>query len=350
MYNPLFKITNKMIMDLGKIEAAREVIINAPLLPLWEKRFREEALVRTVHHGTHLEGNQLDFDEAKQVVLSQNLHSVRTRDVQEILNYRQVMDYLEKVMGKEKLNITEPLLKKLHGYVVNKIMPENLSAKYRVKRVVIRDSSSGEVTFRPPDPEQVPYLIEQFLAWLNQTGVEQMHPVIKAGVAHYELVRIHPFLDGNGRVARSVATLILYSEGYDIRRFFSLEEYYDKDPLTYYEHLQQAGSGDLTPWLEYFIKGIADEFDKIKQKIQKLSTDSHLKHKLGGKQVFLNERQTKLVEYIQEAGYLQNQSFPSLFPDYSEDTILRDLKDLMAKKLIRKIGKTKGARYVLQAN
>lgn len=350
MYTPSFKITNLMIMNLGKIEAAREVIINAPLLPLWEKRFREEALVRTVHHGTHLEGNQLDFNEAKEVIFSQNLHSVRTRDVQEVINYREVMDYLERALSKEKHTITENTVKKLHSLVINKIMPENLAGKYRLKRVVIRDSSSGEVTFRPPEPEQVPYLLEQFLNWLNQTPSEEMHPVIKAGIAHYELVRIHPFLDGNGRVARSIATLILYSQGYDIRRFFSLEEYYDKDPLTYYEHLQKAGSGDLTPWLEYFIKGIADEFSKIKEKIQKLSTDSHLKHKLGGKQVFLNERQTKLIEYLQEAGYLQNQAFPSLFPDYSEDTILRDLKDLMEKDLVRKIGKTKGARYVLKSN
>ncbi|OGK66443.1 hypothetical protein A2209_01680 [Candidatus Roizmanbacteria bacterium RIFOXYA1_FULL_41_12] len=337
-----------MIMDIGKIEASREIIINAPLLPLWEKRFREEALVRTVHHGTHLEGNQLDFEEAKEVVLSQNLHSVRTRDVQEVINYREVMDYLEKVVRDQKQTISESLFKKIHQLVVNKIMPANLAGQYRLKQVVIKDSGSGQVTFRPPEPEQIPYLIGQFLAWLNQTHPDEMHSAIKAGIAHYELVRIHPFLDGNGRVARSISTLILYSEGYDIRRFFSLEEYYDKDPLTYYEHLQKAGGGDLTPWLEYFIKGIANEFEKIKLRIQKLSSDSQLKHKLGGKQVFLNERQTKLVEYIQETGFLQNQAFPSLFPDYSEDTILRDLKDLMDKDLIRKIGKTKGAKYVLK--
>jgi Fic family protein len=303
--------------------------------------------VRIAHHGTHLEGNQLDFDEAKEVILSQNLHSVRTRDVQEVINYRQVMNYLENAMSKEKQLITESVIKKLHSLVVAKILPENLAGKYRLKRVVIRDSVSGEVTFRPPEPEQVPYLIGQFLDWVNKTKAEQIHPVIKAGVAHYELVRIHPFIDGNGRVARSVATLILYSEGYDIRRFFSLEEYYDKNPLAYYEHLQKAETGDLTLWLEYFIKGIAEEFNKIKRKIQKLSSDTHLKHKLG-KQVFLNERQTKLIEYIQEIGYLQNQAFSSLFPDYSEDTILRDLKDLMDKDLIRKIGRTKAARYILK--
>jgi len=348
MYQPKYQITNVLMMDIGRIEACREIITNAPLLPLWEKRFREEALVRTIHHGTHLEGNQLDFEEAKEVVLSQNLHSIRTRDVQEVMNYREVMDYIEQAWKTDKQAITEGMIKKIHSLVANKIMPENLAGQYRLKRVVIKDSASGEVTFRPPEPEQLPYLLGQFLSWLNKTTKAQIHPAIKAGIAHYELVRIHPFLDGNGRTARAIATLLLYSEGYDIRRFFSLEEYYDKDPLTYYEHLQKAGSGDLTPWLEYFIKGIAVEFTKIKERIQKLSSDSQLKHKLGGRQVFLNERQTKLVEYIQQAGYLQNQAFASLFPDYSEDTILRDLKDLMDKDLIHKIGKTKGARYVVK--
>ena len=190
--------------------------------------------------------------------------------------------------------------------------------------------------------------MNQFLLWLNNLNKEELHPAIKAGISHYELVRIHPFLDGNGRVARAIATLILYSESYDIRRFFALEEYYDKNPLIYYQHLQKAGKGDLTPWLEYFTKGIAEEFNKIKTKIQKMSTDSHLKQKLGGQQFFLNERQTKIIEYIQEIGFLQNQAFKNLFPDYSEDTILRDIKELMDKKLVRKIGKTKGAKYVLK--
>ncbi len=320
--------------------------MNAPLLPLWEKRFREDALVRTIHHGTHLEGNQLDFQEAKEVIFSQNLHSVRTRDVQEVINYRSVMDYIEQTWQKES-QISERMIKELHKLVVERILPPNISGLYRTKNVVIKDSQTGEVTFRPPEPEQLQYLLAEFLHWLNKTDKNVMHPVLKAGIAHYELVRIHPFIDGNGRVARAVATLLLYSEGYDIRRFFSLEEYYDKDPLSYYQHLQKAGAGDLTPWLDYFCRGLAVELEKIKEKIQKLSSDIHLKQKLGGKQVFLNERQTKIIEYIQEVGFMQNQSFVSLFPDYSEDTILRDLKDLIDKDLIRKIGKTKGARYVL---
>lgn len=348
MYQPQFTLNNTILLNIGRIEASREVIIGAPLLPLWEKRFQEEALVRTVHHGTHLEGNQLDFDEAKAVVLSQNLHSIRTRDVQEVMNYRIVMDFIENEWKGEKGEVDEKTILRIHKLTVDKILPPELSGRYRNKRVVIKDNQSGEVTFRPPEPEEVSYLISQLAGWIQRVDKNTVYPILKAGIAHHELVRIHPFLDGNGRVARALTTLILYDEGYDIRRFFSLEEYYDKDPLSYYTYLQKANEGDLTVWLEYFTKGLAEELERIKNKIKKLSIDTHLKDKLGGRQVYLNERQTKIIEYLQSAGYLQNKGFNSIFPDYSEDTILRDLNDLVEKKLIKKIGRTKGARYELQ--
>src|SRR3990167_1090660 len=174
-----------------------------------------------------------------------------------------------------------------------------------------------------------------------------MHPVIKAGIVHYELVRIHPFVDGNGRFARACATLILFLEQYDIKRFFSLEEHYDQDAVQYYEALKSAGSGDLTRWIVYFTEGLAIELTRIKEKVLRLSTDVHLKEKLGGKQVFLSERQIAMMEYIQRVGYLSNQGFEDLFPKISEDTILRDLHDLMQKGIIKKEGKTKAARYRL---
>lgn len=348
MYQPKFSLTNKILLEIGRIEASREIIENAPLLPLWEKRFRENALVRTVHHGTHIEGNQLDFEEAKQVVLSQGFVGIRTRDVQEVINYRAVMDYIENEWKEKKEEISENTIKHIHRLTLLKIMPDNLIGQYRTKKVVIKDSQTGRITFRPPEPEQVPFLISQFLNWLNRADKNIIHPVLKAGIAHYELARIHPFLDGNGRVARAVTTLILYLEKYDIRKFFSLEEHYDKNPLSYYEHLQKAGSGDLTPWLEYFSEGLGQELENIKKKIQKLSSDIHLKDRLGGKQLFLNERQVKIMEYIQATGYLQNKAFSSLFPDYSEDTVLRDLKELIDNNIIKKIGKTKGAKYVLK--
>ncbi len=345
MFNPDFNITNKILNHISKIEAAEEVIRHSPLLPLWEKQFKEDAIVRSAYHGTHIEGNMLRPDEAKDVLLGKDVLG-RPRDIQEVINYRKVIEFIDEEAQKKIEKITEQLIKKLHRIITIKILPPEKTGEYRTKQVVIRNSATGEITFKPPPPMEVPFLMREFLYWMNKEESNELHPVLKAGIVHHELVRIHPFIDGNGRVARVLATLILLLGGYDIRRFFSLEEYYDKDAVVYYENLGKATNGDLTSWLEYFTFGASIEFTKTKDKILKLSKDVKLKEKIGGQQIFLTERQIKIIEYIQEVGYLQNKSFSSLFTDISEDSVLRDVQDLIKKGIIKKIGSTKSARYV----
>lgn len=347
MYSPTFHITNKILKSIGIIEAAREVIDHAPLLPYYEKEFRKEALVRAVHYGTHIEGNELNFSQAEKVIDGQEVLA-RDRDIQEVLNYRKVMDAIGDLSSNENLKIDEELILKLHKLTVEKILPDEKVGKYRETQVVIKNSQTGEVSFRPPPSTAVPVEVEELLEFVNLKENE-VHPVLKAGIVHYELVRIHPFVDGNGRVARALSTLILFLEGYDIRKFFSLEEYFDSDALDYYDALKsvQKFEGDQSVWLEYFTKGLSIELTKIKEKVENISIDAHLKEKLGGKPIMLTERQIKIIEYIQKIGYLQNKGFASLFPMVSEDTILNELKGLIKEGLIKKSGSTKGAKYVM---
>jgi len=346
MFIPSYTITNKILTNIAKIEAAEEVIKNAPLLPLWEKQFKQDAIIRAVHHGTHIEGNLLKKDEAQNILLGKDVIG-RSRDIQEVINYRKVIEFIDEEAKKKIEKITEQLIKKLHKIITEKILPIEEQGEYRKKQVIIRNSQTGETTFKPPPSIEVPFLMREFVYWLNTWDFQKIHPILKAGIAHHELVRIHPFLDGNGRVARTLATLILFLGGYDIRRFFSLEEYYDRDAISYYENLQKANSGDLTSWLEYFTLGAVIEFEKVKEKILKISKDIKLKEKIGGQQIFLTDRQIKIIEYIQEVGYLQNQGFKIIFPDISEDSVLRDLKELINKGLIKKVGSTKKARYIM---
>ncbi|MEI6532354.1 MAG: Fic family protein [Candidatus Roizmanbacteria bacterium] len=344
MFSPVYTITNKILLHISRIEAAEEVIKHAPILPLWEKQFREEAVVRAVYHGTHLEGNQLHKDEAKDILLGKDVIG-RPRDIQEIINYRKVIEFIDEEANRPIEKITDSIIRKVHKIIIEKILLPEQAGEYRTKQVIIRNSETGEVTFRPPPAIEVPFLMREFLFWVNKDDKDMIHPILKAGIAHHELVRIHPFIDGNGRVARVLATLMMFLGGYDIRRFFSLEEYYDKDSYAYYENLQKASSGDTSAWLEYFTFGASVEFERIKEKILKLSKDSKLKDKFGGKQVYLTERQIKVIEYIQEIGYLQNKAFHQIVSDVSEDTILRDVQDLIKKNVIKKVGSTKSARY-----
>ena len=343
MYQPKFTITNKILKNIGIIEACREVIDNAPLLPYYEKKFRDEALTLSVHHGTHIEGNELNLSQAEKVL--QGVEVVgRDRDIQEVMNYRKVIDYIG-----ESPSIDEEFLKKLHKMTVLKILPPEKCGEYRKTQVVVKNNRTMEVSFRPPKAEVVSEQIKDLNAFISVKQNQDIHPVLKSGIVHYELVRIHPFFDGNGRVARALSTLILFLEGYDIRKFFSLEEYFDSNAEDYYKALQsvEKNKNDLTNWLEYFTEGLAIELNKIKERVEKISIDGKIREKLGGKPLLLSDRQLRIIEYIQETGYLQNQAFGQLFPMVSEDTILNELKPLLTNGIIKKQGVTKGAKYIM---
>lgn len=349
MFSPKFKITNLILLNIGKIESAKAIIENAPLVPSYEKKFRQEAIVRTVHHGTHIEGNALEVGEVEKVLDGKNI-SARDRDIQEVLNYREVLRFID--TNRDKL-ITEDTLLETHRLTTKKILKESDSGKYRHVQVQVTDSATGETSYLPPVPEQISNLVRDFCFWLSHSGTDEVYPVVKAAITHYVLTAIHPFVDGNGRTARALSTLVLFQEGYDIKRFFSIEEYFDRDSASYYSVLQKTSNEsndikerDLTAWIEYFTQGLAVELDRVREKVQKLSVDIKLKGKLG--QIPLNDRQLKLVEYMQENIQINNAAWRSLLPMVSDDTILRDLKYLMKKGLARKRGSTKSAVYVLK--
>lgn len=348
MYQPKFTITNQILKNIGNIEASKEVIDHAPLLPYFEKEFREDAIVRAVHFGTHIEGNELNLTEAEKVLKGQEVVA-RDRDVKEVINYRKVMDYIGKSQNTDsKLPMKQETIQELHKLTLDKILPSDQCGVFRKTQVVVKNSLTGEISFRPPMAVAVPFQVKNLLEFINLSG-DDIHPVLKSGSVHYELVRIHPFLDGNGRVARAFATLLLYKEGYDIRKFFSLEEYFDKDAARYYEALQsvEKKEGDLTFWLEYFTLGLSIELSKIREKVEGISLDAKIKQKLGGEPLLLSPRQLKLIEYIQKVGYLQNQAFEGIFPMVSEDTILNELKGLLKAGIVKKRGVTKGAKYIM---
>ncbi len=358
MFVANYRITNSMLRNIGVIDAAREVILNSPLIPAWEAKFKKEAIERTVHHGTHLEGNRLSEEEVKDVLDGKDVFA-RDRDVQEVINYRNVLKFIDHIAtqigpGKPYILTLETILE-IHRLVTDRLIPEGMSGQFRIRQVVLKNSLTGEVSYTPPPAAEVPYQVDDLVDWINSEETKEVHPVIKAGVIHYELSRVHPFVEGNGRTARAVATLVMFLDGYDIRKLFSLEEYFDSNAMDYYTTLQSVSNQlvldnherDLTPWLNYFVEGVAIELNRIKERVRRISLDSKVKDRLG-EQVELNERQMLIMEYLHRHQSMQNKDFRKIFPDYSDDTVLRELKFLKQKGLVKKVGGTKKASYVLR--
>lgn len=366
MFRPRYTITNKILFNVGSIEAAKEVVENAPLVPDWEAKFRQDALIRTVHFGTHVEGNDLTLNQAEKIVREdpgrdESAEEVakrtgivaRERDVQEVINYRNVIRFVDQLarLGKKTGTVFgEKELLQIHSLTTEKLLPSHQLGVYRTLPVTVRGTADGEVVGRPPLPVEVPYQMEDFWRWLLGVTGSEIHPVIKAAIVHYELVRIHPFIEGNGRVARAFALLVLAAEGYNFKHFFSIEEFFDKNLDGYYSALGsvEKNSGEMTSWIEFFCEALAIELNKLKERVRRLSLDMAIKTKLGGRQIALSERQVALMEALEMKEVLTMADARNVLPMVSDDTILRDLTALVSKKLIRKKGKTKGARYVLR--
>lgn len=350
MFSPSFTINNTILKHIAAIEAAKEIIENAPLVPAWERRFREETAIRTVHHSTHVEGNPLSYTQAEKILQGKSKDIVaKKRDIQEIINYRKVIKYIESYHQQNKNSeIDEEVIKVIHALVVEKIVLSNQAGEYRTPQVSLRSNITGEIIFLPPPSREVPKQIKDFLYWFNSLEGKNYQPLIKAGIALAEIARIHPFVEGNGRTARAVATLSLYLDGYDIKRFFCLDEYYDQDPHGYYVALgtyQNLGD-NLTSWLEYFTEGLAAELNRVKEKVLGLSRDHQLKQKIG--QIMLSDRQERILKFVEKYGQIRNRDWQRLFPHISDDTILREIKDLNKKKVLRKRGRTKAAYYEMR--
>jgi Fic family protein len=357
MFIPKFTITNSILKNVGVIDASRELISHLTLLPAFENRLRKEAMERSVHHATHLEGNRLGLDQVKEILEGGQVMAT-PRDLQEVFNFGQAMKYVEFIanhIGPNKPYIlaAETILE-IHKVVVGGILPPDQVGQFRTKQVVVKNIQTGEISFSPPPAAEVPYLIEDLLNWINDHSSKELHPILKVAIVQFELARIHPFMDGNGRTARAVANLILYLEGYDMKKFCSIEEYFDMDPLKYYVTLQAVSNQkvmenndrDITPWLEYFVQGFAMELYQVKERVRKLSSDSKVKDRLGD-QFELTERQLALLEWLNRHKELRNKDFRKIFPDLSDDTVLREIKFLKQKGMVKKVGGTKKAAYVL---
>ena len=341
VFQPKFKYTHRTVNNLTKITQAREVILNAKIIPKWEISLRREALIRSAHSSTAIEGNKLTLEEVSQLALGRKIMATR-KEKQEVLNYLNVLQNIQDYQNDGK--VTEKLLLKLHKDITKETLdnPDD-EENYRKVQVVVGNKFTGEVVFTPPKTEKVPQLTKALLEWINQEI--ELHPVLNAGLSHYEFVRIHPFVDGNGRTARALATLILYIRDFDIKRFFTLDDYYDSDRKAYYAALKSVDKNtlDTTPWIEYFTDGVLISINGVKKKILSLSI------KKSGPQIALTKKQMKIMEKIVTNGRITSKEIQEMFK-ISRQAVHKELKKMIELSVMEPRGEGKAVYYVAKAD
>jgi len=343
LYNPNFKYTNKMVKLLTNIAVSREIIINSPLIPKWEITLRSDAIIRSAHSSTSIEGNRLSFEQVSALAEGREIMASR-KDKQEVLNYLKVLENIDKFT---ESGIEEEGLLKIHQNLTSGTLEDaSDSGVYRNKYVVVANRHTGEIIFSPPKNNEVPELIKALIIWINSAAANECDPVIAAGCAHYEFVRIHPFVDGNGRTARVLAAIILFLKGFDTKRFFCLDDYYDSDRPAYYKALQSVNPKniEITEWLEYFIEGVSVSINAVKERVIRLSSERLRKTVKG--QVALTERQMKIVEKIVNNHQIKIGDIALMF-NITRQAALKEISKLIKLKVVKLSGRGKNSCYAL---
>jgi len=315
IFKPNFRYTDKIVKNLVDIASAREAVLNSYLIPKWEVSLRKDALIRASHASTAIEGNPLTIEEVSMLAHGRKVLASRKAEL-EVLNYLKVLEKIE--VFQQKGRVTSKNILKLHKYISKDILEKpEYEGRYRELQVYVGNNKTGDVIFMPPQPDEVPGLMTEFLKWVNSEDAKKLDPVMVAGISHYEFVRIHPFVDGNGRTARSLATLILYLREFDIKRFFALE---------------------------YFTDGVLISIAKVKEKVLRLSLEKHKRDSKG--QVSLTERQMKIIETLQKNGKIRAGEVAKMF-GVTRQAALKELHKLVEPEVIRLEGKGRGAYYVM---
>ena len=323
-FKPRFTVTNATTNALTRIERARGFLEAATLSEEWIRRMGEHAMLLEAHHSTHIEGAQLTLEESRRLMAGEEVPGADPDDALELLNYRLAFDLVAGWLD-EGGPITVGVVKEIHRRLVSDVRGgEALPGEYREEQNVILNTTTYEVVYQPPPAHEVPGRMEELIAWLNEPG--DIHPVLLSGVAQFQFVHIHPFLDGNGRTSRLLSTLCLYRAGYDFKRLFTISQFYDRDRQAFYKAIQETRDRgmDLTGWLEYYTEGLATQLDETKA-----LGEIAIRHDQLTREHDLTDRQSLALEHMLERRKLTIRDFEELCPGVARRTLQRDLKALV---------------------
>ena len=343
-FTPRFSITNAIAAALTEIERARGFLEAASLSDEWVDSMRSRAFILEAHHTTHIEGTRLDVDEAAHLLAGRTVPGADPDDTRELLNYRDAFDFVSAYLN-DGGPVTEGLILRIHERLAAGVRGGAAApGKYRTVQNYVINSATGETIYTPPPARDVRNLMSELVDWLNRRS--DVHPVIASGIAQFQLVHIHPFLDGNGRTSRLLSTLCLYRAGYDFKRLFTISEYYDRDRVAFYSALQgvRRANMDMTGWIEYFTRGLATQLAEVRRR-----GELAIRQDVLIRSHDLTNRQSKALGYAIEHGRLTIAELQDLFPHISRRTLQRDLSVLVDKRLLNRTSSTNRREYHVAA-
>lgn len=318
---PKYFLTPKISEFLALIEASREVINSLQIPPEIEINIRRQSILKSSLFSARIEGNNLTLDD---------LQAQSSKDKKKIEVFN-ILKGLNLILSEGGKNITLKQILQLHEIVMDNLS-ENLG-RFR-QEVTAIFNTAGIAIYMPPPPSQIQSLIEKLLKFVN-SDKERFVP-IKACLSHFIFEKIHPFIDGNGRVGRLLLQSILNKGGYGMRGMLSLEEYLDSHRALYYRSLENREK-DVADFVEFMLEAISTTAQAAKNKIMQkrgfIASD------------FLLPRRAEILAIIKDHKLVNFDQIRRRFFAVNERTLRYDLKKLADSEFIMKLGTTKGVYY-----
>lgn len=319
----------------------RQQILLAPLNPRIELEWQLTVAVEATHHSTAIEGNPLTLEEVRRLLSGKPLQKPRNREL-EVRNYKNALDEIRGEWTATPKAITAVTILNLHRSVMRDLeLPARLG-KWRTDPVFVFDTNT-QVPVHEGDPAtEIKSRIAALCTWLDNAYA--LHPVTRAAIAHLEFVRVHPFMDGNGRSARLLETLLLAQFGWDARGLLALEPYYRANLARYYALIAASiAQGDYTDWVTFIAAGALERLQKVEQQ---LAHDSPAVQHAP----MLNERHWRIMALLGHARATISNMEVQHLTSASHMTAARDLAHLVQLGLLEKHGAGRATRYTRKAS
>jgi Fic family protein len=343
MFTAKYSITPQIINQLTTIERLYGQLLGEDLIPSLTLKLSEENQILATHYSTSIEGNPLSTLDVTNIILGDQIPV--TKSEKEVKNYFAVLNTIF-LLAKKKEKITTDLTKKLHHALMDGIEKKDLG-KFRDSGVFVGHRTQLEVVVKHNPPfhteKEIEKALSELFAWV--TGDDPTHPLLKAGVLHHQFVYIHPFLDGNGRLARILTAYYLLLKHYEVTKFFILDDYYDIDRHQYSDTLHLADKGDETEWLEYFLEGIAHSLQAAIGRINVLK-NSQMEEVTGEKRVLVTAREEEVLQIVLDKKAVKTTDVQKTL-EVSRQQAHSLLSSLVKKEILQKFGKTKTSYYKL---
>lgn len=320
---PKYFLTPKISQLLSSIEASREVINAIAIPPEIETNIRRQSNLKSSLFSARIEGNNLTLDDV----------ATRSSKDQKKIEVFNILKAFNLMLQKHSKDLTVKDLYEWHQLTMDGLIERENKGHFRHEVSAIFNTA-GIAIYMPPPPRQINSFIEKLLKFINSSK-EPFVP-LRACLAHFSFEKIHPFLDGNGRIGRLLLQAVLHKGGYGMKGLLSIEEYLDTHRSLYYRSLE-VSEKDVTEYLEFMLEAIAITAENAKKLV--------LEKQKSEAADYLLPRRAEILNIIRDHQMVSFDQIRRRFLAVNERTLRYDIKKLADAGFIKKRGMTNGAYY-----